>query len=228
MKKIYSIVLIIIAVLIIVCVSGYFIARYYISNNSQYVSLHPRIAQFFGVSKPKITKSPTAGWSTYDNFGIEFQYPNSKTLGFPQEGFSSVSNLSISFNANISNAQPLLVMIQPIQILNLQTGSPEAVTFDQMISKFLSNDKYIVSNKDISVDGMNGKELFYNSATDNKLYHVESDFPLNGNTFISFSADLAAIPQDVFDTLVSTFKIDSSTSIKTDSETGWIFITTVI
>jgi len=164
------------------------------------------------------TTGQILGWNTYKNFGIEFQYP--KDWGTPQESISSLGQESIGFNFNSSNTQSFSVYTQ--QDLNPQTGGIENETFDQMISRFVSNDKYIYLVKDISTNGVNGKELFYNSAVTGKPYHSEVYFPFNNGFYLSFGADLASVPQDVFDKIISTFKLDAASVVKTDPATSML------
>lgn len=160
----------------------------------------------------------TAGWNTYNNFGIEFQYP--QNWGMPQENISGLGQESISFDFNPSDYQPFSVYTQ--KDIDPQTGGIKNETFDQMVNRWLANNKNIYLVKNISAGGLSGKELFYNSAVTGKPYHLEADFPLSNGFYVSLSADLASAPQDVFEKIVSTLKIDGNTQVKTDPATGML------
>ncbi len=148
------------------------------------------------------------GWNTYKNFGIEFQYPGS--WGNPQEIINTV-NQQVNFNIN-SSASPFSVSIQPFS--NPQTGQAE--TIDQMMKRYLANDKYIASINDISENGIRGKEIITNSAVDGKLYFFEAIFPISSQSYVNFSGDITSISQDNFNKIVSTFKLDENSVIQKD------------
>ena len=160
----------------------------------------------------------TADWNTYDNFGIQFEYPSD--LGNPQESFYNYNSQeleTINFSAS-STSEPFGVSVQ--QFNNPQTGAPE--TFDQMISRFVANDQYIDHISDISANGLAGKEIFYNSAVDGKLYARDAFIPLDSKSYISFSADYSNMPEDIFSKIISSFKLDNSSIAEKDPSTRWL------
>lgn len=158
-----------------------------------------------------------SGFNVYDYFGIAFQYPT--IWGIPKETFYGNGLGSISFDYNsLVDYQSFAVFIQ--QDLNPQGGELLNETFDQMIARFRTNDKYIYTAKDISADGIQGKELFYNSAVTGQPYHVEAYFPFQNDSYISFGADYQSVPQVTFDSIISTLKWDNATTFKQDPATG--------
>ncbi len=171
-------------------------------------------------STPTPSPSQTAqpipvGSAQYDNLGIAFQYPSAWEI--PHETFYGSSGLgSIFFDSSV--AQPFSVLIE--QDTNPQGTGLMNETFDQMIARFKTNDKYIYSVKDISVNGLNGKELVYLSAVTNQPYHVDAYFPFKNNSYVTLSADFQVVSQDTFDKIISTFKWDSSTGFRLDAATG--------
>lgn len=155
----------------------------------------------------------TAGWKTYDNFGISFQYP--QNFQFPKENIYAGWE-QIDFYSN-PDAQPLFVSTVP----QFQDASGKVYTFEQAMAKFAS-DKNVNSVKDVYADGIKGKEILLNSAVDGKLYDQTAYFPLNGQSYISFDVNIASMSQDIFNKLISTFKIDPASQIKTDATTGML------
>jgi hypothetical protein len=165
------------------------------------------------------TSTPqTSGLSTYNNFGISFQYPSG--WGIPHESFFGTSNNeSVTFDAlNASDTQPL--MIDMTQDTNPQTGGPENETFDQMIARFRTNDQLIYLVKDLTINGITGRELFYNSAVTGQPYHADAYFQLQNGWYVVFGADFQSVPQDAFEKIISTFKFDNNTVAKEDAATG--------
>jgi hypothetical protein len=154
--------------------------------------------------------------STYDNFGIAFQYPSE--WGMPNESFYGNGLGSISFNYGSSTAQPFDMFIE--QDTNPQGSGLLSETFDQMIARFRTNDQYIYQQKDISADGIQGVELFYNNAVTGQSYHVEAYFPFQNSSYVSLGADYQSVPQNTFDSIISTLKWDSATALKQDPATG--------
>jgi len=245
--KISNIILIIVVVIIIVAIGGYFGARYYLSaQGPEYLLMHPTMAKIFGASAicPMICPQggvcgkdgknycnqciafqhgagyahdgvcvPT-GWNTYDNFGIEFQYPSS--WGNPQESISA-SSQQVNFIIGPS-VSPFSASIQ--SFLNPATGQTE--TLDQMMSRYLANNKNISSINDISANGIKGKEILTNSAVNGQPYFFEAIFPLNSQSYMDFSGDITSISQNTFDKIISTFKLNNSSVVKTDSATGML------
>ncbi len=160
--------------------------------------------------------SSNSSLSTYDNLGISFQYP--VQWGIPSENFYGNGLGSVSFNYASSTGQPFAVFIE-------QDSNPEGTgllseTFNQMIARFRANDQYIYQQKDISADGIGGVELFYNSAVTGQPYHVEAYFPFQNGSYVDLGADYQAVPQNIFDSIVSTLKWDSATAFKQDPATG--------
>ncbi len=156
--------------------------------------------------------SQIIGWKIYKNFGIEFQYPDS--WGSPQET-TSADYQQINFDINPS-VSSFSASIQPF--LNPTTGQTE--TLDQMMSRYLANDKYINSINDISANSIKGKEIIFNSAVDGKPYSIEAFFPFDSKSFVSFSADIKSIPVDMFNKIIFTFKLDNASVVKKDPATG--------
>jgi hypothetical protein len=166
-------------------------------------------------TSPVTTTPPAPGLSTYDNFGISFQYPTQ--WGIPEETFRNNNDATADFNTGGSDGPGFTVSIG-------QDTDDQGVllkeTFDQMIARFRANDKYIVDEKDISANGVNGKELFYNNAVTNKPYLVEAYFPFQNNSYVTLSADYDSVSQAVFDSTLATVKWDAATAFKEDSATG--------
>jgi len=165
--------------------------------------------------------SPSAGpsnpgLSTYDNFGFSFQYPTE--WGIPHESFYGNGLGSVFFDNGTSSSQSLSVFMD-------QDTDPQGTgllneTIDQMIARFRVNDKYIYQVEDISADGVQGRELFYNSAVTGQPYNVQAYFPFQNDSYIVLSADYQAIPQATFDSVISSLKWDSATAFKQDTATG--------
>ena len=155
---------------------------------------------------------------TYDNLGISFQYPVS--WGVPSEDLYGNGLGSISFDSDSDSVdgQSFAVFIE--QDTNPQGTGILNETFDQMISRFLVNDKYIYDTKNITADGVNGRELFYNSAVSGEPYHVEAIFPFKNGSNVSFGVDYSAVPQSVFDSIIATLKWDNATNLQKDLTTG--------
>jgi len=166
-------------------------------------------------SAPSTQTTPTssnANLNTYNNFGISFQYPNN--WGVPKESLYGNGLGSISFDYDPSVAQPFAVLIQ--QDTNPQGTGLLSETLDQMIARFRTNDKYIYQVKNISAGGVEGRELFYNSAVTGQPYHVEAYFPFQNNSYISLGADYQSVTQSTFDSIISTLKWDNTTAFKKD------------
>lgn len=164
------------------------------------------------ISIPRV--STTAQSSAYSNFGISFQYP--AEWGIPKETFHG-TDFSLSFEA--SSSIPLL-SVYTFQDMNPQGTEVMNETFDQMIARFQKNDELIYQVKDISVNGINGKEIFYNSAVTGKPYHVGAYFPFHNNSYISLDADYKSVPLSVFDSVISTLKFADATIPTEDVATG--------
>jgi len=245
--KTLNILFLIVAIIIIVAIGGYFGARYCLSaQGPEYLFMHPTMAKILGVSAICPTVCPQggvcgkdgknycnqciafqhgagyahdgvcipAGWITYDNFGFKFQYPSS--WGNPQEIISKGSQ-QVNFTINPS-VSLFSAGIQSFS--NPATGQME--TLDQMMSRYLANNKNISSINDISANGIKGKEILTNSAIDGKLYFLEAIFPLNVQSYVDLSGDVTSISQNTFDKIASTFKLDNYSVVKTDSTTGML------
>ena len=116
------------------------------------------------------------------------------------------------------NGEPFTVSIQP----DFTDQSGKIETFEQMMNTFVANDKYIGPVKDIMVDGIAGKELYFNSAVTGRLYTLEGYFPTGSQSYVSFSVDISSMTQDIFDKIITTFKIDNGSQVKTDNTTGML------
>ena len=211
--KILNIVLLILLVVVIIAVGGYFSAKFYLQQDGN-ASVHPRLAGFLGVPVPTPpAPSPTKGWSIYDNFGISFQYPNSKTWGLPQESINENSQQA-NFNGGNFSAT-----IQPN--FNDQSGKPES--FDQVINTLIYNNKS-ASSEEISVGGVKAEEIIYDSPssapTSQQVISYNIYLPFNDKSYISLSGNSPLLSKQTFDTIISTFKIDNNTQIKTDPANG--------
>jgi len=156
------------------------------------------------------------GLNTYDNFGISFQYPS--VWGIPSENLYGNGLGSVSFAYGSSTGQSFGVWIQ--QDTNPQSSGLLNETLDQMIARFRSNDKYIYQVQNISADGVQGRELFYDSAVSGQPYHIEAYFPFQNASYVSLGADYQSVPQSAFDSIISTLKWDNSTAFKQDTATG--------
>ena len=244
MPKIFLVFLIIV-IIALLGLGGYFIARYYLGNSGPaYLFMHPTISKIFNLTPVCSTvclpqgicgndgknycnqcvafqhqagyaydgACHPVGWKIYDNFGIYFQYP--QAWASPEDGINGIYQQA-TFNIN-SSVSPLSVSIQPF--LNPLTGITE--TLDQMMDRYIANNKNINSISDISVNGIKGKEILTNSAANGKPYFFEADFSLNTNSYVSFSGDITSITQDTFNKIISTFKTDNSTQIQKDLTSG--------
>jgi hypothetical protein len=138
--------------------------------------------------------------------------------GLPKESLYGNGLGSISFDYDPSIAQSFAVSI--LQDTNPQGTGLLNETLDQMIARFRTNDKYIYEIKNISAGGVEGRELFYNSAVTGQPYHVQAYFPFSNNSYISLGADYQSVTQYTFDSIISTLNWDSSTAFKKDSVTG--------
>jgi hypothetical protein len=159
------------------------------------------------------------GWNTYDNFGIVFQYPNTKAWGYPQENIYG-SNASITLGANNLNA--FSVSVTPYA--NIVNG-PQ--TFAQVVKNASTNNSsqnsnYVVTN--ITADGMQGKEIShtYTGSSAGPIYLYDAIFPFNGTSWIEFGSDSTFLTKDTFDKLLSTFKQDPNSIPKTDPKNSWL------
>jgi len=161
-------------------------------------------------SVQSVATSSNPGLNTYNNLGIIFKYPTE--WGAPKESFSGNGSGSISF------AQSFAVFIQ--QDTNPQGTGVLNETLDQMIARFRTNDQYIYQVKDISADGVQGRELFYNSAVTGQPYHVDAYFPFQNDSYISLGADYQSVSLAAFDSIISTLQWDNATAFKLDSATG--------
>ena len=255
-----SITLAVIIILAVICIGGYFGSKYYFSTNNapEYFYEHPTIAKIFGISPvcPTICTGggicgrdgknycnqcdafkhgagyaydgpcKPVGWNTYDNFGISFQYPNSKAWGLPHE--------------TILNNSPQILFADDnsffVSIVNYSDISNGPATFEQEIKNYTSSKNINYSVSDITLNGVVGKEILFNSDTSagsnssGKL--VESSnfiamFPINNKSYVSLSVsqnnlgqNSNVVSKNTFDTLISTFKLEDSTQIKTDPANG--------
>lgn len=154
------------------------------------------------------------GWNTYNNRGLSFQYPAEWDI--PIESFYSNGLGSVSFN-DASSTQFFTLFIE--QDTNPQGTELLNETLDQMIARFRKNDKYIYQVNNISADGVQGKELFSNSAVTGRPYHVAAYFPFQNNSYVTFGADYQSVSQTVFDSVLSTLKWDTATAFKRDPVT---------
>lgn len=161
--------------------------------------------------------SRNTGLSTYDNFGISFQYPTG--WGIPNESLYEDGTGSINFDST-STTQGFSVYME--KDANPMGTGIMSETFDQMITRFQTNDQYIYDTKDVTVDGVAGKELFYRDAVTGDPYHVEAFFPFHDGLYLSLSADYSAVSLDDFDTVLLTVKWDDATIFK-QSSTGGMF-----
>lgn len=182
-------------------------------TNSQNTSPDVQQNASNGVSE-NITTSPRSGLKTYDNFGIAFQYP--AEWGLLNETLNGNGLFTIFFDNN-SSAQPFRVSIE--QDMDLQ-GTVLHETLDQMITRFRRNDEYIYQVKNISADGVQGREMFFDSALTGQPYHVDAYFPFQNNFYISLGADYQSVSQTTLDSIISTVKWDSATAFRQDSATG--------
>lgn len=152
------------------------------------------------------TVSGSTELKTYNNFGISIQYPSDwKT---PSENFGR--NVSISFDDKLS------VYTQPhVDESGIPVTTDE--TFDQMVARMQATNDRIYSVKDISANGIKGKEITYKdkNGTPSTSSVV---FPFRDNLILQAYPG-ETLPHDKFIAIISTLKYDNATLPKTSATT---------
>jgi hypothetical protein len=170
------------------------------------------------VSSPTPTASSSMEWSTYSNFGILFKYP--KAWGIPTETLSNNGLGSLAFNRGSTMAQPLDFYIA--QDIALDGSGVIHETFDQMIARFRKNDEYIYDVKNITADGVEGRELFFKSAVTLEPYHVEAIFPFRDTYFVTLGGDFELVPLETFESIVASLNLHATSPSNSVSTSGTI------
>ncbi len=150
----------------------------------------------------------TANWKTFKNaqYGFEFNYPNSQQ-------WDALKEETHAWSVIVSLGDYFDVRTYPDEIYG------KTVTFRQIMDDYIAQIKKEGSNftvENISVNGINGKEFYYNPIKSGvQTNDFQAYFPIGDTSYVVFGAvqfpdEATFLTKDTFNKIISTFKLTGS------------------